>query len=109
MSIIVTNIPIVNGGNFVYSPEMNIGSSNNKPLNLLVDGVKVVELNKDYTLIKNTLSFNEESILLPDENNVGVITKLYGSGDKLLTADKFVEINIDGLANKLVVPYYVIS
>jgi hypothetical protein len=44
MSINVTSIPIVNGGNFIYSPAMQIGSSNNKPLKFLVNGFPVIDL-----------------------------------------------------------------
>lgn len=91
MSIEVTAIPIVNGGNFIYSPAMQIGSSNNKPLNLLVNGVEQISITDTLTEIKNTLAI-DKSLDTPIEGAVPIFSTSVGNSSVVLTQESYIKI-----------------
>lgn len=56
MAIIITPVYIKDGGNFVYNNKMTLGSSNNKPVEIVVDGTQKINVLNDKVVLKEPLS-----------------------------------------------------
>lgn len=96
MSIIVTNIPITNGGNFVYSPEMVIGSSNNKDLQFIVNGVNVLKLTQTETIANVPIDF------FTDLSGLAIMKfKDEAPPVDAINPVGFMKVEIEGLSNDL--------
>ena len=112
MSIIVTSIPITNGGNFIYSPNMVIGSVNDKPVILKANNNELIKLEGASILFSGKFNLKNDPEIIDDlpPNADGIINpqiEFYGNDDTVILCKPNFWLNIILTSGqKLKIPCY---